>query len=319
MAGLDLTWVGEKTREQSTRSKSPSEGEVKEGCHTISQSNSLYGSTEPEVAQLAALKRQRQGAEGVGGQNVAEGGGALQLRAVHLQLQPDEHGQASSSELFYEISINPSVHLPLLLLFLCESIAGVHVAIAGYAREDGPEQDDERNPSVAVESLSWEAGRMLVARSFGKAKNSAPPALGLFCLRCSWSRVWSAPRTAMGAIARQRDRSLDRTRGMDPVALVTVGEMPVMQPIRAGRGVYGLTAAHSRQVQSDAVEAAKLQSSEICSAAPLHSVTQHIQLQTHLEAPLLPRSERQHHILRNATEKKNKVPTFAPSLIFTNS
>lgn len=38
----------------------------------------------------------------------------------------------------------------------------------------------------------------------------------------------------MGAIARQRDRSLDRTRGMDPVALLTVGEMPVMQPIRAG-------------------------------------------------------------------------------------
>lgn len=93
----------------------------------------------------------------------------------------------------------------------------------------------------------------------------------------------------------------------------------VFTRVQFRRGVYGLTAAHSRQVQSDAVEAAKLQSSDICSATPLHSVTQHIQLQTHLEAPLLPRSERQNHILRNATEKKNKVPTFAPSLIFINS
>ena len=57
--------------------------------------------------------------------------------------------QACFSELLDEVFVNPSLLASLLLLFLSEGVAGVHVAIAGHASEDGPEQGKDRNPSVS--------------------------------------------------------------------------------------------------------------------------------------------------------------------------
>ncbi len=78
--------------------------------------------------------------------------------------------------------------------------------------------------------LCAEAGLMLVARSFGKARNSSSCVFWLLSLRCTWSRVLSALRTAARTIPRQRTSSLDRTRGRVPVGLVTSGVMPVKPP-----------------------------------------------------------------------------------------
>lgn len=75
--------------------------------------------------------------------------------------------------------------------------------------------------------LFAEAGLMLVARSLGKARNSSPSAIWLFSLRCTWSRVLLAQRTAARAILWQWDSLLDWTWGRDPVGLVTAGVMPV--------------------------------------------------------------------------------------------
>ena len=52
------------------------------------------------------------------------------------------------SELFDEVCVNLSMTMSLLLLFLSESIVCVHIAIALYTSEDGPEHDKDRNPSV---------------------------------------------------------------------------------------------------------------------------------------------------------------------------
>lgn len=61
------------------------------------------------------------------------------------------------SELFDEVCVNLSMLLSLLLLFLSESIVGVHIAIAVYTSEDGPEYDKDRNPSAIMESLNWDS------------------------------------------------------------------------------------------------------------------------------------------------------------------
>ena len=81
--------------------------------------------------------------------------------------------------------------------------------------------------------LCGEAGLMLVARSLGKARNSSPSMFRLLSLRCMWSCVLSALRTAARAILRQRASSLDLMWGCNPVGLVTSGVMPMKQSIKA--------------------------------------------------------------------------------------
>lgn len=49
------------------------------------------------------------------------------------------------SELFDEVCVNLSMLLPLLLLLLSKSIAGVQIAIAGDTSKYGPEEDKDRN------------------------------------------------------------------------------------------------------------------------------------------------------------------------------
>lgn len=58
------------------------------------------------------------------------------------------------SDLFDEVCVNLSMLLSLLLLFLGEGVVSVHIAIALYTSEDGPEYDKDRNPSATVESLN---------------------------------------------------------------------------------------------------------------------------------------------------------------------
>lgn len=58
--------------------------------------------------------------------------------------------QACLSELFNKVWVNTSMPLSLLLFILCESIVGVHTAIAVHTVKHGPEYIKDRNPLATV-------------------------------------------------------------------------------------------------------------------------------------------------------------------------